>query len=76
MINIQRNFYVDNILKELPKIDLKRIKKLPYSENISHFDNGNKINIYFLDLDKYKSSKIFKDSIKKIDKDSERYIWI
>jgi len=66
MINIQRNFYADNIIKQLPKIDLQQIKKLPYNENIIIFKNNNKINIYFLDIDKYKSLKAFKNSIKKI----------
>ena len=59
MINIQRNFYADNIIKQLPKIDFSKIKKLPYIENIIHFKNNNKINIYFLDVDKYNSLKIF-----------------
>ena len=63
MINIQRNFYIDNIAKELPKISTSKIKKLPYSENIIYFDNKNKINIYFLDIDKFKSFDIFKKSI-------------
>ena len=35
MINIQRNFYVDNIIKQIPKINLPQIKKLPYLENIA-----------------------------------------
>jgi len=66
MINIQRNFYADNIIKQLPKIDLQQIKKLPYNENIINFKNNNKINIYLLDIDKYSSIKIFKNSIKDI----------
>ena len=66
MINIQRNFYVDNIIKQLPKINLLQIKKLPYIENVLCFKNNNKINIYLLDVDKYKSLKTFKTSIKKI----------
>ena len=67
MINIQRNFYVDNILKELPRINLQNVKKLPYIENLVYFKNNNKINIYLLDIDKYTSLKTFKKSIKKID---------
>ena len=66
MINIQRNFYVDNIIKQIPKINLPQIKKLPYLENIAYFKNDNKINIYLLDVDKYKSLKTFKNSIRKI----------
>ena len=66
MINIQRNFYVDNIIKQIPKINLPQIKKLPYLENIAYFENDNKINIYFLDVDKYKSLKAFKSSLRKI----------
>ena len=66
MINIQRNFYVDNIIKQIPKINLPQIKKLPYLENIAYFKNDNKINIYLLDVDKYKSLKTFKSSIRKI----------
>ena len=71
MINIQRNFYVDNIIKQIPKINLPQIKKLPYLENIAYFENDNKINIYFLDVDKYKSLKAFKSSIKKIYEDKK-----
>ena len=66
MINIQRNFYVDNIIKQIPEINLPQIKKLPYLENIAYFKNDNKINIYLLDVDKYKSLKTFKNSIRKI----------
>jgi FkbH-like protein len=71
MINIQRNFYVDNIIKQLPKINLLQIKKLPYIENIICFKNNNNINIYLLDVDKYRSLKTFKNSIKKIYKNSK-----
>ena len=71
MINIQRNFYVDNIIKQLPKINLLQIKKLPYIENVLCFKNNNKINIYLLDLDKYKSLKTFKTSIKKVYKETK-----
>ena len=71
MINIQRNFYVDNIIKQLPKINLLQIKKLPYIENLVYFKNNNKINIYLLDVDKYKSLKTFKFSIKKIYKETK-----
>jgi HAD superfamily phosphatase (TIGR01681 family) len=71
MINIQRNFYVDNIIKQLPKINLLQIKKLPYIENLVYFKNNNKINIYLLDVDKYKSLKTFKISIKKIYKETK-----
>ena len=39
MINLHRNFYVENILSELNCINSKDYKNLPYSENLNFLNN-------------------------------------
>ena len=65
MINIHRNFFVDNILKDLKIISNNQINKLPYKDNIALFNN-NYESLYFVDIDRIKDLKILKKDIKSI----------
>ena len=62
MINIHRNFFVDNILKDLKIISNNLINKLPYKDNIALFNN-NYESLYFVDIDRIKDLKILKKDI-------------
>ena len=65
MFNIHRNFFVDNILKDLKIIPNNQINKLPYKDNITLFNN-NYESLYFVDIDRIKDLKILKNDIKLI----------
>ena len=65
MFNIHRNFFVDNILKDLKIIPNNQINKLPYKDNITLFNN-NYASLYFVDIDRIKDLKILKNDIKTI----------
>ena len=58
MINLHRNFYVENILSELNYINSKYYKNLPYSENLN-FLNNDKLALLFIDIDRYKNPNNF-----------------
>ena len=58
MINLHRNFYVENILSELNYINSKDYKNLPYSENLN-FLNKDKPALLFIDIDRYKNPNNF-----------------
>ena len=58
MINLHRNFYVENILSELNYINSKDYKNLPYSENLN-FLNNDKLALLFIDIDRYKNPNNF-----------------
>ena len=58
MINLHRNFYVENILSELNCINSKDYKNLPYSENLN-FLNNDKLALLFIDIDRYKNPNNF-----------------
>ena len=62
MINLHRNFYVENILKQINYIDSNDIKNLPYNENFTTSKNNN-CNLYFLDIDRYKVLKNLEKNI-------------
>ena len=62
MINLHRNFYVENILKQINYIDSTDIKNLPYNENFTTSKNNN-CNLYFLDIDRYKVLKNLEKNI-------------
>ncbi len=62
MINLHRNFYVENILKQIKYLKSDDIKDLPYKENFSHYKNNN-FNLYFIDIDNYKILKNLKVNI-------------
>ena len=58
MINLHRNFYVENILSELNYINSKDYKNLPYSENLNFLKND-KLALLFIDIDRYKNPNNF-----------------
>ena len=58
MINLHRNFYIENILSELNYINSKDYKNLPYSENLNFLDND-KLALLFIDIDRYKNPNNF-----------------
>ena len=62
MINLHRNFYVENILKQINYIESEDIKNLPYKENFN-FSKNNNFNLYFIDIDNYKILRDLKASI-------------
>ena len=62
MINLHRNFYVENILKQINYIESEDIKNLPYKENFN-FSKNNNFNLYFIDIDNYKVLRNLEENI-------------
>jgi hypothetical protein len=69
MFNIHRNFFADNILKDLKIISKSRINKIPYKDNITLFYNNN-TSLYFVDIDRITDLKDLKNDIYLINKNS------
>ena len=69
MFNIHRNFFADNILKDLKIISKSRINKIPYKDNITLFNNNN-TSLYFVDIDRITDLKDLKNDIYLINKNS------
>ena len=69
MFNIHRNFFADNILKDLKIISKSRINKIPYKDNITLFNNNN-TSLYFVDIDRITDLKDLRNDIYLINKNS------
>ncbi len=67
MINVQRNFFVENILSEAKIHDKLDFKKLPYMDNIVNFNNNN-ICLIFLNIDRIKNHNYLKQDIRSLKK--------
>ena len=67
MHNIHRNFFADNILKDLKIITKNRINKIPYKDNLTLFDNNN-TSLYFVDIDRITDLNDLKNDIYLINK--------
>ena len=52
MINIQRNFFVENILLEAKINEEQDISQIPYKDSISHLSNN--LSLIFIDVDRLK----------------------
>ena len=66
MYNIQRNFFIENILMEAG-IDNINFSKIPYKDYIADINNNN-LSLIFLDLDRIKNINFIKNNILKIKK--------
>ena len=62
MINIQRNFFVDNILREAKVVKNLDLSKIPYKDNIVNFKNEN-LSLICIDIDRIKKITFFKKDI-------------
>ena len=67
MFNIHRNFFVDNLIKELGIIKPELVDKLPYTDNTTIFDNDN-VSLYFIDIDRLQNTQHLLKDILKIEK--------
>ena len=67
MINIQRNFYVESILQEAKINRGLDISQIPYTDNLRILDNKN-LSLVLIDVDRLKSSELFKNDIKSLKK--------
>ena len=67
MINIQRNFFVENILMEAEINNVLDFHKIPYKDNIINFKNNN-LTLIFLDIDRIKNINYLKSDIKNLRK--------
>ena len=65
MYNIQRNFFIENILRRQVLTIL--ILKIPYKSYIADINNNN-LSLIFLDLDRIKNINFIKNNILKIKK--------
>jgi len=75
MINVQRNFFVENILSEAKIHDNLDFKKLPYIDNIVNFNNNN-ICLIFLNIDRIKNHNYLKQDIRSLKKNNNLTILI
>ncbi len=64
MINIQRNFFVENILLEAKINEEQDISQIPYKDSISHLSNN--LSLIFIDVDRLKNSNSLKHDIKSL----------
>ena len=62
MINIQRNFFIENILSEAKINDKFDISKIPYKDNIVNFTND-KTSLILLDIDRIKNINYLKKDV-------------
>ena len=67
MINIQRNFFAENILMEAEISAGLDFSKVPYKDNIVSFKNNN-LSLIFLDIDRVKNINYLKSDIKDLRK--------
>ena len=63
MINIQRNFFVENILIEAGIGEGSNLSKVPYKDYIVNFTNNN-LTLIFLDIDRVKNINYLKNDLK------------
>ena len=59
MINIQRNFFVDNILREAEVVKNLDLSKIPYKDSIATFKNDD-LSLICIDINRIKSSTFLK----------------
>ena len=62
MINIQRNFFIENIFFESKINDKLDFSKIPYKDNIVNFSNDNP-SLILLDIDRVKNINYFKKDV-------------
>ena len=67
MINIQRNFFVENILIEAGIGEGSNLSKVPYKDYIVNFTNNN-LTLIFLDIDRVKNINYLKNDLKVLKK--------
>ena len=67
MINIQRNFFVENILIEAGIGEGLNLSKVPYKDYIVNFTNNN-LTLIFLDIDRVKNINYLKNDLKVLKK--------
>ncbi len=73
MINIQRNFFVDNILREAKVVKNLDLSKIPYKDNIVNFKNEN-LSLICIDIDRIKKINFFKKDILSICKNDNKVL--
>ena len=71
MINIQRNFFVENILLEAKINEGQDISQIPYKDSISNLNNN--LSLIFIDVDRLKNSNSLKHDIKSL-KENENFV--
>ncbi len=74
MINIQRNFFVENILFEAKINESQNISQIPYKDNINNLNNN--LSLIFIDIDRLKNSNFLKDDIKSLKKNNNFTIFV
>ena len=67
MINIQRNFFVENILMEAGIGEGSNLSKIPYKDYIVNFKNNN-LTLILLDIDRVKNIDYLKNDLKNFKK--------
>ena len=67
MINIQRNFFIENILFEAKINEGLDFSEIPYKDNISNLNNNN-LSLAFIDIDRVKNTDFLKKDIKSFKK--------
>ena len=70
MINIQRNFFVENILLEAKINEEQDISQIPYKDSISHLSNN--LSLIFIDVDRLKNSNSLKHDIKSLKQNNQQ----
>ncbi len=75
MINIQRNFFIENILSEAKINDKFDISKIPYKDNIVNFTND-KPSLILLDIDRIKNINYLKKDVILIKNNNSNTIFI
>ena len=74
MINIQRNFFVENILLEAKINEGQDISQIPYKDSISNLNNN--LSLIFIDVDRLKNSNSLKHDIKSLKQNKNFIIFI
>ena len=62
MLNIQRNIFIENIIKETQILTNKSISKIPYKDNISVTKND-EVSLIFFDIDRVKNLNFLKKDL-------------
>ena len=75
MINIQRNFFIENIIREANIGKNLNLTKIPYKDNINLFKND-EVSLIFIDIDRVKNLKHFKSDVLSLNKKKTIYILI
>ena len=75
MINIQRNFFVENILLEANLLDKNKIKNIPYKDYVNTSVKED-LTIIFLDIDRIEERKDIIKDITKFKNKNNKVIFI